>query len=899
MYWPILLLIFAVASTQPTYDYFRLPRAVEPQHYDLRILTHLDDPEKLRFEGSVKIKLNVLEDTKNITLHAKNLTIDGTNIMLRELAASNSTKCIDHIELNTKYEYYIIQLCTELRAGLQHELTIPFEGVLNGNRTGYYKSSYKDVQLNKTHWFSMTQFSPTFARLAFPCFDEPDRKATFRITLGYHKQYRGFTNTPLHKCEPHASLENYVWCEHEKLLRTSTYLVAYAVHNLTNASTIISDARNRVEFRSWIRPDAVNQTKYFSQFAPKVFAYIEELCNLSFPLNKIDQLITQDHKFSAMENWGLVTFQDKAFLYDERNTSTAAMESTAKTIAHEYAHQWFGNLVTMKWWDNLWLKEGFSTYFAYLGIDHEQPDWNFSLRQIRQTLGQFFHNDAFEETTAISRAVEGPIEILENFSTYVYEKGALMVRMLHKILGDDSFFAGIHSYLQRHAYSNVDEADLWRAFDEVTLLGVNLSTWTLQRGYPLVSVERNYSTSTAILSQKRFLLLDKEGEDCWWVPITYARQRDMNFERTQPTLWLQCPTVAETELTHIAGANEWIILNPQVNSIYRVNYDEHNWRLIIETLNSASDFDRIHVLNRAQLLDDMMALAWKGPQSYKMAFNMLAYLPLERDLLPWQAATSSLGRIQDLLTIEQADIYKIYMQKLLTPLYQRLRRSTAMLCSPRQPEQIEFERLVYRLACRYNVSDCVPWILGYYTGAPIDALAVPVDLRDIVYCTAIEHGSEIDFQLILSHFKNSTIPSQKIAFGKALGCTRSFQHLQKVLDSVLNSSEVKIREHFPTIVEAASRNPHIAREARTYFLNSAEIVVEKFVAKELKRTIYALPAGVTSRKEYESLTQQFVAFKKFDELTKHAAESSLINLQWIENRSGEFFTELKKVVEQD
>lgn len=452
-------------------------------------------------------------------------------------------------------------------------------------------------------------------------------------------------------------------------MRTSTYLVAYAVHNMSSVAT----QSHGIFYRSWMQPKLLQDGNFLANFAPQVVNYLEKQFHLKFPLQKVDQLAVPTHKFSAMENWGLVTFKETRFVHNDSEDTQASKEQKAETMGHEYVHQWFGNMVTMNWWKDLWLKEGPSTYFAYLTLDALQPDWECSQRLIAKDLARFYRQDGINATIAISQEVQGSASILKQFSEYVYQKGSLTVRMLHKLLGDDVFWAGIRNYLQRHAYESVSQSDLWddmqQAADVQDALPVDnplasiMDSWTLQKGYPLVRVHRDYEAATVQISQTRFLVNhepDQSSENCWWIPLRFVTQQLADFNETRPESWLKCPSSRqELQLPLKTAADEWIILNPQVTTIHRVDYDERNWRMIIETLNSSEDYERIHVLNRAQLIDDLMALAGQDFRSYELAFSLLEYLPSESHPLPWTRALEVLNRQGNLLHGEKLEQFKV------------------------------------------------------------------------------------------------------------------------------------------------------------------------------------------------------------------------------------------------
>ncbi|KAH8298427.1 hypothetical protein KR044_002485, partial [Drosophila immigrans] len=823
-----LLLLMAVGVLS-LYDSFRLPDVYRPEHYELRVLTHLNGPDQLRFEGQVKIHFRVLDHTSNITLHAKNLSIDQTQIILNSRGGNNCIISTDFIE---DKEFFILQLCELLQPDEHYELSIPFESSLSSNDTGYYWSSFNDTQTNETSYLAVTQFSPTFARFAFPCFDEPHLKATFNITLGYHEKYTGQSNTPISKCEKHATLANYIWCKHEPLFRTSTYLVAYAVHNLTSADMQSSDTDYNVTFTSWMQPKVVDEGHFFANFAPKVLAYLEKLMMFSFPLRKVDQLAVPTHKFFAMENWGLVTYKQNRFTHNDDEELLESKESKASTVGHEYSHQWFGNLVTMSWWNDLWLKEGPSTYFGYATLDALMPDWGTGERYIAQDLAIFFRQDAFNSSIAISRDVEDSASIMKQFSDYVYKKGSLTVRMLHKLLGDDVFFSGIRSYVQRYAYSSVSQSDLWQAMQEAVDANASMpdvrvatvmDTWTQQAGYPLVSVTRDYSTASVSVNQTQFLLpngVEDYSDNCWWIPLTFVTQQQANFDETQAQFWLDCSNSSRNiTLLKRPSPDEWIMLNPQVNTIYRVNYDQKNWRMIIQALNSTEHFGDIHVLNRAQLMDDLMALAWMNLQSYELAFSMLEYLPHEHHYVPWKRILEVLGKHGDLLREAQIPIFRDFMQKLVAPLYQRCPSLSSMTTATTSMQEVCLCRLAYAQACRYGLESCITEALRLISEYDVEKM--PANYRDIVYCASIDLGDEQQFQLMRQRFHNSTNEAILDDLATGLGCSRNFTRLQPLLDFLLTDAAPTISTYYMQVVSSAMRRKHVALETTNHILQHA------------------------------------------------------------------------------
>ncbi|XP_037727925.1 aminopeptidase N-like [Drosophila subpulchrella] len=922
MKWCLLYLTglwFATASS--SYNYYRLPSALRPLKYDLRILTQLENPQDFHFSGTTKIQIEALENTNNITLHSKDLTIDEYQITLRQISGEEKKdNCVTSTEVNPTHDFYILNTCQELLAGHVYELNLHFSAKLNDQLEGYYRSSYFDSAANETRWISITHFEPASARLAFPCFDEPGYKAPFVITLGYHKKFTGLSNMPVKETKPHESIPDYLWTEFQESLPISTYLVAYSVNDFSHKPSTLP---NGALFRTWARPNAINQCDYASEFGPKVLNYYEELFGIKFPLPKVDQFAVPDFNIGAMENWGLVTYRETALLYSSEFSSLKDKQELSNTIAHELAHQWFGNLVTMKWWTDLWLKEGVATYVATLCVEYIHPEWRSMELESLSNLLAIFRKDSLESSHPISRPIEMVSQISESFDEISYEKGSSVLRMMHLFLGEESFRTGLKSYLERYAYKNAEQDNLWESLTQAAHktgslpkdydIKTIMDSWTLQTGYPLVNVTRDYTTKTAKLSQERYLLnTDKSraGSGCWWVPLSYTTQEEKDFNNTAPKAWMECSKTGESQtktIQDLPGPDQWVIFNNLLSSPYKVNYDAQNWKLLIETLNS-DQFQSIPVINRAQLIDDVLYFGWTGEQDYEITLQLINYLHRERELLPWKSAFENLKLLNRIVRqTPNFQFFRSYVKQLITPIYEHVKGINDTFSSIQQQDQILLKSMVVDWACQYQVADCVPQALAYYhnwrsEANPDGKNTVPINVRHTVYCTLIRLGSDEDWEFLWTRYKNSNVAAEKRTILTALGCSKEVWLLQRYLELIFDPKEEIRKQDSKWAFQAVAKTDIGFLLAKKYFMDNVEFINNFYhqLTRSLTRLLEPLEKQVFNRKDYNEFKEFVInserSFKGSEEAIQWTLEVMLTNVQWKERNYDQFTRAIKQLL---
>ncbi|XP_066591926.1 aminopeptidase N [Prorops nasuta] len=891
---------FSTSSIKKKTENLRLPRSVLPDLYEVKLIPFIWEGN-FTFNGEVKIIVNVTEDTKNVTLHAVDMKIDEGFTSIREYSKmSNRTRPIEILEQrnDTERQFHVINTSGTLKAGKQYVVHLKFIGYLNDYLEGFYRSSYK--VRNQTRWIATTQFQPTDARRAFPCFDEPAFKAKFQISIARPKNMTSISNMPRRgEAKPVSGLHWYLWDNYETSVPMSTYLVAFIVSDF---EMLQSEAKN---FRVWARKEAIEQSRYCLSIGPRILSFFEDYFKIKFPLPKMDMVALPDFAAGAMENWGLITYREATMLYQEGVSTNGNKKRVAEVVAHELAHQWFGNLVTPSWWSDLWLNEGFASYAEYIGMNAVEPSWKVLEQFVVHDLQNVFALDALESSHPISVEVGHPDEINEIFDRISYNKGASIIRMMDHFLTTEVFKQGLTNYLTERAYQNAEQNDLWDALTKqahksnalekgVTIKQI-MDTWTLQTGFPVVTVSRQYRTGAAELTQERFTLRNgtivtyDEKQPLWWIPITYTSESQLNFNKTQPSYWMKAEkTITINDLG--ASSSQWVIFNVLETGYYRVNYDKTNWQLIIKQLNK-ENFRNIATINRAQLIDDALNLARAGKLDYSTALDVTSYLAHETEYLPWKAAFVGMGYFDSMLAkMPGYDKFRKHALKLLDNVYKQV----GFKDSINDPQLTVFTRInVLNWACDFGHDDCVRNAVAQFqnwrtTPNPNENNPISPNLKSVVYCTAIRVGGQTEWEFAWQRFLETNVGTEKDLLLHALGCTREAWILNRYLDWAVTENS-GIRKQDVTLVFGAISSNIIGQPlAFNYFRNNWARLREYFGTSLLTLTniVKSTTRGINTKYELKDLLEFATEHK--DELgsatrtVQQAMEQAEANIRWLE-----------------
>ncbi|CAL8262787.1 unnamed protein product [Merluccius merluccius] len=815
--------ITTAGTTTPTpsnepWDKYRLPKSLVPDHYKVTLWPRLkpDPITKLYiFTGWSEVVFECVEETRLILIHSNKLNYtepeNGQNISLTALAEGATAPAIQFSWLKAETQFLVLQLTGPLVKGQKYRLSTSFIGELADDLGGFYRSEY--TENNVTKIVATTQMQPTDARKAFPCFDEPAMKAIFNITLihdhGTIALSNGMEIGTSNKTMDGKDVQVTIF---EPTKKMSTYLLAFIVSDFK----FISSIQNGVLVRIFARADAITagQGEYALNVTGPILKFFEDYYNSSYPLPKSDQIALPDFNAGAMENWGLITYRETALLYDKAFSSNSNKQRIASIISHELAHMWFGNLVTLKWWNDLWLNEGFASYVEYLGADHAEPTWKVKDLIVLSDVHRVMAVDALASSHPLSsseEAIQRPEQISELFNAISYSKGASVLRMLSNFLTEEVFKVGLSSYLKTFAYGNTVYTNLWDHLQiaaEANSVPIPqkvhdiMNTWVLQMGFPLVTV----NTSTGIVTQKHFLL-DPDSivtepsiyNYKWVVPIQWLKTGEQ-----QATAWLEDESEPKP-LMQVSG-EDWVLANLDTVGYYRVNYDQGNWDRLLKVL--ITNHTALPVINRAQLIDDAFNLARAKVIPTILALETTKYLKIEREYMPWDSALGNLDFFY--LMFDRSEVLgpmQDYLQTQVEPLFRHFKNITGNWATVPEGHMDQYNQVnAISKACSTGLTECqnlVNNLFAAWMKTP-DVNKIHPNLRSTVYCSAIAAGGAKEWNFAYEQFRLATIATEAEKLRAALACTKQPWLLNRYLEYTLKPNLVRKQDATSTIVYIAS-----------------------------------------------------------------------------------------------
>jgi puromycin-sensitive aminopeptidase len=762
---------------------YRLPSHAVPTRYEITLTPDL--PTGI-FAGEETVTLSVREPSSELVLNAVDLDIGAVSAG----PAAGGRSLAGQVHLEPDADRARLLFPEPLAPGLWR-LALGFTGTLNDKLRGFYRSRYTAAD-GSERLLAATQFEATDARRAFPCWDEPAFKAVFSVTLVVDEKLAALSNTRPLRTEPGptAGTKRVVFAD---TIVMSTYLVAFIVGELAATDAVIVGG---TPLRIWCIPEKRPLARVGLEIAAFSLDFFERYYGMPYPGDKLDLIAIPDFASGAMENLGAITFRETALLVDEKTATHSELERVADVVAHENAHMWFGDLVTMAWWNGLWLNEAFASFMEMLAVDAWKPEWD-RWTTFGVSRAAALSVDGLESTRPIEFPVTAPKEAEAMFDVLTYEKGASVLRMLEQHLGPQVFRDGVRRYLQRHKYGNADTGDLWQALGAAQVM----DGWIFRPGYPVVTV--NEEPGRLVLRQQRFTYLGNGGTEAqrWHVPVTVRRSMDGAVTIQRILL-----DTAEARL-ETAGSLDWVVVNAGGHGFFRVQYAPALLAKLTHRMHEVAT-----PIERFNLLNDAWASTVAGLVPMNDYLALTARFRDETDRNVWTILVSSFTYLNRLVTAEQRPFLEAVVRDRLGPAVSRLG------WDPAAGESELVSQLRGDLLRALGILGNDPAVQGparelYRKG--VEALD-PAVAAAVISVTAFA-GAEAEYAEFLRRFKTARTPQDEQRYLYALATFRQPDLLSRTLQKTL-TDEVRTQDA-PFLVRALMMSVY-ARELAWRFLKA-------------------------------------------------------------------------------
>nr|XP_021192755.2 membrane alanyl aminopeptidase [Helicoverpa armigera] len=789
-------------------DSYRLPEDLDPINYVVEVtpyFTATDTKEAFTFDGIVTITLRALKADLNALIIQENVRAINSVALTTEAGTTVPLHATTPFERITAYHFLKVNLPAgaTLENGAVYKLTVDYVGNINETplSRGVFRGSHKDANGN-VRWYAATHLQPTNSRQAFPSFDEPGFKSTFDIIINRPVTFApSFSNMGIKSSD---LVNNRIREVFYTTPRMSAYLVTF---HISEDFTVIANNNNDARsYRILARPTATGQGQYALEVGPPVTNWLGEYLGIDYysmdenTNMKNDQIASPYWASGATENWGLVTYRELRLLYQEGETNALDKMYIGTITAHELAHKWFGNLITCRWWDNVWINEGFASYFEYFAMDGVDKTMEledqFNIMYVQSALSA----DATLSTRALQHTVNSPTEVTGHFSGISYSKGASLLLMLKHFVTENTFKKALNIFLEARKFEHAFPADLYSAFaTAVQQDGVPSNTfdiasfmkyWVEEPGYPVLEVSVNSAAGRIELSQKRFLVsaTATPTDQVWPLPLTYTTESNPDWQNLLPS---KVMTAKTDFIERTVGANEWVIFNVQQKGIYRVNYDTRNWELLAAAL--SRDHTAIHHLNRAQIVDDVFALMRSGQITYRLGFKVLDFLKKDTSYYSWYPAITGFNwlrnRFLHLPTTLAAfdEILYGFLDAVITDLGYDVVANEPLTRTLNRFFTLSF-------ACNIGHKGCVDNAVQKFVALKDNSVAVNPNLRRHVFCEGLRAGGLDEWQFLYNRRQASNNQGDEVAMLRSLGCTSNTAAGQAYLKMILDDDVVKAQD---------------------------------------------------------------------------------------------------------
>ena len=785
----------------------RLPKSTYPNRYEIELDVDLD---KFSYTGRQKVDLNVVETTNKIVLNSVGIQVTKAKIQNTEQDISLE---VSYIEEDEKIVFESEEV---LSKGL-YELYLEFNSEITNDLKGFYKSSYMSEGGEKK-WIATTQFEPTAARSAFPCWDEPEYKAIFSMTIITDEKYLRVSNEMV--IEEEKIENNKLRTKFADSMKMSSYLVAFVIGDLE--ATVVGKSKT-TDIRIIHRPGFSHQTSYAGTAAIKLLDFFEDYYKIPYPGTKLDLIAIPDFAMGAMENVGAVTFRENLLLFDKDKATRSELDRSITVIAHELAHMWFGDLVTMKWWDGIWLNEAFASLMEVIASYNTYPEfkqWN--AMNMSRTAG--FSIDSLENSRPVEFDVETPDQAEEMFDVLTYEKGSTVLRMFQMFIGEEAFQNGVEAYLNKFKFKNTNSSDLWDALSEASNQPLNkiLPYWIREKGYPFLQVDcsNNYLT----IKQKPFLLrnINTDKRSIKPVPVQIKFLDTGNEEK-----FLLDETEKVIDLENLGKV-------PHVNSggwgFFHTFYDDEVFENILKNFNKLND------LEKYRLLEDKWMQFKKAPTNIKDFYRFLMFFKNEKDEDIWIYMSSIIATLANLFESGNSDSFRDFVRDLTDELHNELGFEV------KKDEELEIKEVrdtINKLRAKnLDDDDFIKKFSDIFKEDKMESISEGTFFSSILFISALDETNKIE--TFLEKFENAESPQMQGRYRGVLGQVRDQNASKKIVEFMLDG---RIRgADCPYILASMITNKYIGEKSWGLIKENFNELLNVMPDWTASRILDALPA---------------------------------------------------------
>ena len=779
----------------PSAEAVVLPDNVRPIHYDLTLTPKFDD---FTFDGEVDVTVSMEPGTAEIMLNCSEIEIHSATVSWTDTNGEQE-QAATGIAYDADAETATISIPGTPADGLvgnQH-LRMTFTGELNDKLRGFYRSQYVNPE-GETAYLATTQFEATDARRALPCWDEPAAKATFQVTLNVPEEMEAVSNTPIiEETRDGNGLKTLLF---DTTPVMSTYLLAFVIGDLTH---IEKEAADGTRIGVWMTRGKEEQGEFALDTSVKMLSFFNDYFGIPYPLPKLDHLAIPDFAAGAMENWGCITYRETALLVDPQNSSAGTRQRVAEVVAHEMAHMWFGDLVTMEWWDDLWLNESFATWVGTKAVDWLFPEWSMWTQFVNMDTNRAFNLDGLKNSHPIEQEVANPAEVSQLFDAISYSKGGSVLRMLEHFLTPSVFRIGLNTYLTRHSYQNARTTDLWTALEESSGQPVNsiMSSWTGQTGYPVLDVAATNTANGLSLEvrQERFVFDSVLGQDTgddeeqvWPVPLTVAAGG------AQVTAHLVSGATGTVDVA-APTQPDWFKVNPDQTGFYRVNYTDTDR----ERLASLVADRTLPATDRLGIQNDAFALSRAGLLPVTRFLALAESYQDETDASVWSDLATNLREIESLIADEPyLGAYHAFGRRLFGPAAQR----SGWEARPGEGHLDSLTRsTVLSQAGVYGDPDIIAQAQELFAAYQNDPSNVRPDLRGVVFSLVAQAGDREIYDRMWELERAAELHEEKIRFLISMARFQQEELLHETLERAL-TDDVRLQDTIFVVSAVAANN---------------------------------------------------------------------------------------------